>query len=152
MSEKAILLVEDNEDDVVLTARALKLSKIPHRLVVVRNGAEAVDYLFCEGIWVSRDKNINPALIFLDLKLPKLDGLKVLQRLRSDERLKDIPVVVLTSSKDQEDMVKSYNLGANSFIKKPDDVRQFVIAVQELGLPMLFSEESADSSLKPVEK
>lgn len=131
-SDPVILLVEDTETDVVLTARALKKIGTRSRLVVVRNGMEAVDYLFCQGTWIDRDKRLNPALILLDLELPKLDGLEVLRRMRADEKLKDVPVVVFTASENQEDIFRSYNSGANSFVRKPKDMDQYTTVVQEL--------------------
>lgn len=133
-TNKVILLVEDTEDDIVLTQRAIKKSNILNPLVVARDGVEALDYLLCRGAHATRDKNASPALILLDLKLPKIDGIQVLRELRANERLKFVPVVVLTSSKEQEDLLNSYQSGANSYIRKPVDFDQFTHAVQQLGL------------------
>jgi two-component system response regulator len=132
--EPVVLLVEDNPDDEALTLRAFKKSNLRNRVVVARDGVEALDYLFATGAFAGRDADDAPQLILLDLKLPKVDGLEVLARLRSDERTRTLPVVVLTSSKEQEDLVASYSLGANSYIRKPVDFVQFVQAVQQLGL------------------
>lgn len=131
---KTILLVEDNPDDVALTQRAFRNSKVLNHLVVAQDGAEAIDYLFATGQWEGRPPENMPVLILLDLKLPKIDGLEVLRRLRSDPRTKLIPVVVLTSSVEEQDVIRSYNLGCNSYIHKPVDFTQFVEAAQQLGL------------------
>lgn len=139
---KVILLVEDTEDDILLTQRAIKKSKIMNELVVARDGVEALDYLFYRGAYANRDKSVSPALILLDLKLPKVDGIQVLQELRASEQLKYVPVVVLTSSKEQEDMLNSYRSGANSYIRKPVDFEQFSQAVQQLGLYWLLLNEA----------
>jgi len=136
-----ILLVEDNPDDEALTLRAFRKSNLGNEVVVVRDGSEALDYLFATGSYAGRDANDTPHLILLDLKLPKIDGLEVLERLRADERTSLLPVVVLTSSKEQEDLVRSYALGANSYIRKPVDFNQFVQAVQQLGLYWLVLNE-----------
>lgn len=129
-----ILLVEDNPNDVELTLRALKKHHLTNKVHVVRDGAEALEYIFATGAYASRAINHNPRVILLDLKLPKVDGLEVLRRVKSDERTKVIPVVVLTSSKEERDLVESYKLGANSYITKPVDFESFVEAVAELGL------------------
>jgi len=134
MDRKIILLVEDNPDDEALTLRALQKSNIMNQVVVARDGAEALDYLFATGAYTGRDANELPELVLLDLKLPKVDGLEVLQRLRADERTKLLPVVVLTSSNEQRDILESYNLRANSYIRKPVDFVQFREAVRQLGL------------------
>lgn len=134
MTEKIILLVEDNPDDEVLTLRALEKNNILNEVVVVRDGAEALDYLFKRGKFSDQDKNNLPEIILLDLKLPKVDGLEVLRRVREDKRTKLLPVIVLTSSKEEQDIVDSYNLGANSYIRKPVDFSQFSDAVRQLGL------------------
>ena len=134
MDRKIILLVEDNPDDEVLTLRALQKSNIMNQVVVARDGAEALDYLFATGAYTGRDANELPELVLLDLKLPKVDGLEVLQRLRADERTRLLPVVVLTSSNEQRDILESYNLRANSYIRKPVDFVQFREAVRQLGL------------------
>jgi two-component system response regulator len=134
MGDKVILLVEDNPDDELLTLRALKKSNILNDVVVARDGAEALDYLFGEGTHADRDAKMLPQVVLLDLKLPKIDGLEVLRRLRADDRTALLPVVILTSSDEERDIVASYRLGANSFIRKPVDFSQFSEAVQQLGL------------------
>ncbi|HEV7477554.1 MAG TPA: response regulator [Burkholderiales bacterium] len=134
MSEKMILLVEDNPDDEELTTRALRQAKVANDLVVARDGAEALEYVFGTGAHAGRDLSRMPALILLDLKLPKLSGLDVLQQLRADERSKLIPVVILTSSSEDEDMVKSYRHGANSYVRKPVEFNAFATAVSQLGV------------------
>ena len=136
-----ILLVEDNPDDVALTERALKKARIANKLVIARDGPEALDFLFGTGAHAGRDTSITPEVILLDLKLPKLDGLEVLRRLRADQRTKLLPVVILTSSKEDRDLTRSYELGANSYIRKPVDFKQFVKAVQDLGLYWLVLNE-----------
>jgi len=133
MSERTILLVEDNPNDEALTLRALKKSNILNPVVVARDGAEALDYLFSRGAHQGR-KAGNPELVLLDLKLPKVDGLEVLRQLRTDERTKLLPVVVLTSSVEEQDVMRGYALGANSYVRKPVDFNQFVDAVKQLGL------------------
>ncbi len=134
MNEKTILLVEDNPDDEALTLRALKKNHILNRVVVARDGAEALDYLFCTGVYAGRPLNDPPQLILLDLKLPKIDGLEVLRQLRADVRTRLLPVVILTTSNEDRDIVSSYALGANSYIRKPVDFEQFIEAVRQLGL------------------
>ena len=133
MNEKTILLVEDNPDDEALTVRALKKNNIVNEVVVARDGVEALDYLFGEGAYAGRDTRATPQLILLDLKLPKLDGLGVLRRLRADPRTKLLPVVLLTSSNEEEDMFSGYDLGANSYIQKPVDFGKFRETVCQLG-------------------
>jgi two-component system response regulator len=134
MSEKMILLVEDNPDDEELTLRALRQAKVANDIFVARDGAEAVEFVFGEGRHAGRDTSKMPAVILLDLKLPKLSGLDVLQRLRADERTKLVPIVVLTSSSEDEDMLKSYRSGANSYVRKPVEFGAFVNAVSQLGV------------------
>ena len=134
MREKMILLVEDNPDDEALTMRALKQSKLANEIVITRDGNEALEFLFATGQYAGRDVSHTPAVILLDLKLPKLSGLEVLQRLRADPRTKLIPVVVLTSSSEDEDMMRSYELGANSYVRKPVVFGRFADAVSQLGL------------------
>lgn len=129
-----ILLVEDNPNDAELTLRALKKQNLANKVHVVIDGAEALDYIFSTGSYESRNLNNQPKLILLDLKLPKVDGLEVLDRIKSDERSKTIPVVVLTSSREEQDMVESYRLGVNSYIVKPVDFNKFIDAVGKLGL------------------
>ncbi len=142
MEEKrAILLVEDNPDDVELTLRALKQYYVKNQINVVRDGAEALDYLFATGAYADRDTTTMPAVVILDLKLPKVDGLEVLQRMRGDKRTKLVPVVVLTSSNEEQDMVNSYKFGANSYIRKPVDFTRFVEAARQLGLYWLVINE-----------
>ena len=134
MNEKTILLVEDNEDDEELTTRALRQAKVANDIVVARDGREALDVLFCEGQHAGRDPAQMPALILLDLKLPKLSGLEVLQKIRADERTRLIPTVVLTSSSEDEDMLRSYQHGANSYVRKPVEFNSFANAVSQLGV------------------
>jgi two-component system response regulator len=129
-----ILLVEDNPDDEVLTLRALRKSNIANEVIIAHDGVEALDYLFGTGAYAGRDAQKTPAVVLLDLKLPKLDGLDVLRRLRADSRTALLPVVVLTSSDEEQDIAESYRLGANSYIRKPVDFNHFVEAVQQLGL------------------
>ena len=142
MPEKVILLVEDNPDDEELTLRALKKNNIQNEVVVARDGAEALDYLFGTGAHTGRDLRVMPAVTLLDIKLPKVDGLEVLRRLRTDERTKLLPVVILTSSKEEQDLLTGYKLGANSYIRKPVDFLQFNEAVRNLGLYWLLLNES----------
>ena len=142
MKGKIILLAEDNPDDVKLTLRALKKSNILNEVVIAEDGVEALDYLFGTGKFAGRDTSIKPQLILLDLKMPRLDGLEALQRIRSDERTALLPVVILTTSNEDRDRIESYKLGANSYIRKPVDFNQFVDAVQQLGLYWLVLNES----------
>src|SRR5436853_7068651 len=141
MTMRMILLVEDNPDDEALTLRALKQNKIQNEVAVARDGAEALDYLFARGAYAGRDLRVMPQLILLDLKLPKVDGLEVLQRLRADPRTAHLPVVVLTSSNEQQDLIKGYSFGCNSYIRKPVDFEQFIEAVRQLGLYWLILNE-----------
>jgi two-component system, response regulator len=134
MSEKMILLVEDNPDDEELTTRALRQAKIVNEILVARDGGEAVDFLFGQGAHAGRDLSRMPALILLDLKLPKLSGLEVLKRIRADLRTELIPTVILTSSSEDEDMLKSYREGANSYVRKPVAFAAFADAVSQLGI------------------
>jgi len=145
-SNKIILLVEDNPDDEELTRLAFAESQIANELVVARDGQEALDYLFATGKYVGRDVGVRPQLILLDMKLPKVDGLEVLRGIRADERTKFLPVVVLTSSKEESDLVESYTLGVNSYIQKPVDFTQFVDAVRQLGLYWLVLNEVPHTS------
>ena len=134
MQNQLILLVEDNPDDEALTLRALKKSNVVNEVVVARDGVEALDYLFGTGAHEGRDTGVMPQVVLLDLKLPRVDGLEVLRRMRADERTRLLPVVVLTTSNEQRDIVESYRLGANSYILKPVDFVQFAEAVRQLGL------------------
>ena len=145
MDMKTILLVEDNPDDELLAIRALKKNNIMNEVVVARDGAEALDYLFGTGPYEGRDISVMPQVILLDLKLPKINGLEVLKRLRDDERTKLLPVVVLTSSKEDRDLNESYRLGANSYIRKPVDFLQFTEAIKQLGLYWLVLNEAPPS-------
>lgn len=139
---KTILLVEDNPDDELLTVRALKRNNVLNEIVVAHDGVEALDYLLGTGSYADRDMAVMPQIILLDLKLPKIDGLEVLRRLRANERTRLIPVIILTSSKEETDIVRGYSLGANSYIRKPIDFEQFVQAVQQLKLYWLVLNEA----------
>ena len=141
MSDRVILLVEDNPDDEALTIRALQRNNIMNEVVVARDGVEAMDYLLAAGAHKGRDVTDLPQVVLLDLKLPKMDGLKVLRRIRADDRTKRLPVVVLTSSKEDQDLLDNYNSGANSYIRKPVDFTQFSEAVRQLGLYWLVLNE-----------
>src|SRR5438128_1237143 len=142
MDTKMILLVEDNPDDEALTLRALQKNNIRNEVVVARDGAEALDYMFGTGAHEGRDTGVLPQVILLDLKLPKLGGLEVLERLRADPRTRVVPVVILTSSKEEQDLIQGYSLGANSYIRKPVDFVQFMEAVRQLGLYWLVLNEA----------
>jgi two-component system response regulator len=134
MSEPIILLVEDNADDELLTVRAFKKSNVANKVVVARDGVEALDWLFATGDHAGRDLSIEPQIVLLDLKLPRLDGLEVLRRIRADARTALLPVIIMTSSKEDEDIVRSYELGANSYIRKPVEFDRFAEAVKNLGI------------------
>ncbi len=139
---KTILLVEDNPDDEALTVRALSRNGPKHHLHIVHDGVEALDYLFGTGAYAGRDLQAAPTVILLDLKLPRIDGLEVLRRIRADERTRAQPVVILTSSKEEQDLIQGYGLGANSYIRKPVDFTQFTEAVRQIGLYWLsFNEQ-----------
>jgi len=145
MENATILLVEDNADDEALTVRALKKNKIGNKVYVVRDGVEALDFLFCTNAYADRDPHDMPRLILLDIKLPKMDGLEVLRRIRADKRTQLLPVVLLTSSKEEQDLIESYKSGANSYIRKPVDYTQFVEYVGQLGLYWLGLNEAPPS-------
>jgi len=146
---RTILLVEDNRDDEELTIRALRKNNIINEVVVARDGVEALDYLFGTGAYAGRDPWDLPQIVLLDLNLPKIDGLQVLRRLREDERTKYLPVVILTSSREEQDLLRGYQLGANSYIRKPVDFVQFTEAVKQLGLYWLVLNETMPSK-RPV--
>lgn len=141
MNQKMILLVEDNADDEALTLRALNKNRVANRVVVVRDGAEAIDFLFCQGAYADRDPLDLPQVILLDLKLPKVDGLEVLRQVRGDPRTKTLPVVILTSSKEEQDLVAAYSSGANSYVRKPVDFNQFADSIKQLGMYWLILNE-----------
>ena len=144
-----ILMVEDDPKDVELTLTALEEYNLANEVVVTRDGQEALDYLFCRGQFSTRSHE-NPAVILLDLKLPKVDGLEVLQQIKSDERLKMVPVVMLTSSHEEKDMMRSYKLGVNAYVVKPVDFHDFVNAVKELGVFWAVINEPPPGSMKKV--
>jgi len=141
MKNKIILLVEDNPSDIGLTRRALNKSHIANEMIVAEDGQDALDYLFANGKYAGRDVNDIPALVLLDLKLPHMDGLDVLRQIRLDARTKRLPVVILTTSREEQDVAQSYDLGANSYIRKPVDFKQFVESVERLGLYWLVMNE-----------
>jgi two-component system, response regulator len=140
---KTILLVEDNPDDEALTMRALRRHNIANPLVVAHDGVEALDYLFGTGAFAGRDTSQLPQVMLLDLKLPRLDGLEVLRRVRADDRTRRLPVVILTSSREESDLVRGYDLGANSYVRKPVDFTEFLDSVRQLGLYWLILNEAA---------
>lgn len=146
MTEMKILLVEDNPDDELLVIRELRRQNVSNEIMIARDGAEALDYLFGEGKFKDRDPDKDPTLMILDLKLPKIDGLEVLRRVRSDERTKILPVVIMTSSDEQRDIVESYSLGANGYIRKPVDFDQFREAVKHLHLYWVLTNEPPPSN------
>jgi two-component system response regulator len=141
MADKVILLVEDNPDDVTLTLRALEKNNISNKIVVAQDGAEALEYLFAEGKYSDRNAADTPAVVLLDLKLPKVGGHEVLKRIRADERTSLLPVVILTSSTEEQDVVQSYKHGCNSYIQKPVDFGQFSDAIRQMGLYWLLLNE-----------
>jgi two-component system, response regulator len=141
MTERVILLVEDNRDDEALTLRAIEKNKIRNEVVVARDGVEALDYLFGRGPHEGRDTSVLPQIVLLDLKLPRVDGLDVLRAIRADDRTKRLPVVILTSSLEESDVLKGYGLGANSYVRKPVDFTAFAEAVRQLGLYWLVLNE-----------
>lgn len=141
MPDKAILLVEDNPDDEALTLRAFKKNNITNEVIVLRDGAEALDYFFATGKYTGRDTSVLPQVTLLDLKLPKIDGLEVLRQLRANPKTRLAPIVILTSSVEEQDRLKGYGLGANSYVRKPVDFNQFIDAVRQLGLYWLLLNE-----------
>jgi CheY-like chemotaxis protein len=142
MTFKVVLLVEDNPDDVELAVRAFRKNNLLNEIVVANDGVEALDYLFGSGIYAGRDLSVQPQLVLLDLKLPRIDGLEVLRRIRADDRTKLLPVVILTSSKEEQDLLRSYSLHVNSYIRKPVDFERFIDAVRQLGLYWLVLNEA----------
>lgn len=144
---RRILLVEDDPKDVELTLTALEEYNLANEVVVARDGAEALDYLYCRGNFADRPRD-NPAVLLLDLKLPKVDGLEVLQQIKSDDTLRMVPVVVLTSSREEKDMVTSYKLGVNAYVVKPVDFHEFVNAIKELGMFWAIINEPPPGSVK----
>lgn len=143
MEKKIILLVEDNPRDELLTRRALAKNNIVNEIVVAHDGVEALDYFAGTGAFAGRDISVMPQVVLLDLKLPKLDGLEVLRKMRAEERTRRLPVVVFTSSSEEEDVIKSYSLGANSYVRKPVEFEQFLEATKQLGLYWLVLNEAA---------
>jgi len=137
-----ILLVEDSVQDAELTMRALRRHKVANDIAWVRDGVEAIEYLFCEGAWADRD-NVPPKLVLLDMKMPRMDGLQVLAKLKGDERTKTIPVVMLTSSREESDLLDSYKLGVNSYIVKPVDFEQFAETVSQVGMYWVLANQTA---------
>ena len=145
MSNKVILLVEDNPDDEKLTVRALKKNNIVNDMAIARDGVEALDYLFSTGPHAGRDTNLLPAMVLLDLNPPRMDGQEVLRRIRAHERNKRLPVIILASSNEEQDLMNGYNHGANSYIRKPVDFNQFSEVIRQLGLYWLVLNESPSS-------
>ncbi len=143
-TDRPILLVEDNPDDEALTLRAFSKNRIANEVIVARDGVEALDYLFGNGAHAGRDLSTIPAVVLLDLKLPRIDGLEVLRRIRADERTRLLPVVILTTSKEQQDIFEAYSLGANSYVRKPVDFEKFIYAVGQMGLYWLALNEPLD--------
>ena len=143
MDEKIILLVEDNADDEELTIRTLQKNHLKNKIVVVRDGVEALDYLFGTGEYSDRDLSVSPVLIMLDIKLPKLTGLEVLKKIKSDSRTSVVPVVMLTSSDEEKDLIESYQLGANSYVRKPVDFSEFQKSIRQLALYWVLLNESS---------
>ena len=155
-NEPEILLVEDSQEDVDLTLHTLRREKLANKIFIVRDGEEALDFLFCRAAFADRSFDHYPKLVLLDLKLPKVNGMQVLQQLKNDPRTKSIPVVILTSSKEERDLIDSYNLGANSYIQKPVDFEQFRQTVKQMGLYWLVTNQSPVVNngirLEPLEK
>jgi CheY-like chemotaxis protein len=149
VKDRTILLVEDNPDDEELTIRALRKNGIANELIIARDGVQALDYLFGSGEWSGRDTTLMPALVLLDLKLPRIDGLEVLERMRADPRTRLVPAVVLTSSSEEQDILKSYSLQVNSYVRKPVDFTQFTEAVKQLGMYWLLLNEVPPRGVAP---
>jgi two-component system response regulator len=147
--QRPILLVEDNPDDEDLTVRALRKNNVLNEIVVARDGVEALDYLFGTGIHEGRDLSVQPQVVLLDLKLPRVDGHEVLRRIRADERTRFLAVVILTSSREEEDIVRSYSHGANSYVRKPVNFEEFIDAVKALGLFWLLVNQTAQVRRTP---
>lgn len=145
---KKVLLIEDNPDDEFLTLREFKKNKIENEVIVVRDGQEALDWLFCTGQYVNRDPNEVPAVILLDLKLPKVDGMEVLQRIREDSKTKLFPVIVLTSSREEDDIIESYEHGANSYVRKPIDILGTSEVLSSLGVYWLYVNEMPPKKMR----
>lgn len=147
MSDKVILLIEDNLSDIELTKRAFQKNAIGNKIVVAEDGQEALDYLFCSGAYSARNSAEMPILILLDLKLPRIDGLEVLRRLRADGRTRRIPIVILTSSSEEQDIAAGYDLGSNSYIRKPVDFHQFSDVIKQLGMYWLVINQAPPSTV-----
>lgn len=145
---KPILLVEDNPKDLELTLVALEKTHLANEVIIARDGEEALDYLLYRGVWEERSKG-NPAVVLLDLKLPKVDGLEVLQNIRNDQELRRLPVVILTSSREEQDLIRSYELGVNAYVVKPVGFNEFIQAIQELGVFWAVLNEPPPGSLRP---
>jgi CheY-like chemotaxis protein len=141
MNSKAILLVEDNDDDVKLTIRALEKNNIMNEVIVVGDGQEALDWLFIQGKHAARNPEISPSVVLLDLKLPKIGGIDVLKTIRADERTKNLPVIIFTSSKEEQDIIDSYSLGCNAYVRKPVSFEEFLEAVKQLGISIFLIDE-----------
>ena len=141
MKERRILLVEDRQDDIDLTLRSLKENKITNKVDVARDGAEALDYIFATGAYSDRNIEDLPSVVLLDIKLPKVDGMEVLRRIREDKRTKTLPVVILTSSKEEKDLINGYAIGCNSYVRKPVEFEEFSKAIRDLGLYWLLLNE-----------
>jgi two-component system response regulator len=142
MQNQTILLVEDDPGDEALTLRALRINNIGNEIIVVRDGAEALDFLFCRNTFANRDPQVLPALILLDIKLPKIDGLEVLRRVRAEKRTQSIPIILLSSSNERKDVIEGYTSGANSYVRKPVNFTQFIEAIQQLGFYWLALNEA----------
>jgi two-component system, response regulator len=143
MTDKTILLVEDTPDDELLILRALKKNHIGNEVIIVRDGAEALDYLFCTGVYADRNPANIPELVLLDLRLPKVDGIEVLRRIRTNERMRSLPVIIFTSSNADRDLINGYAYGAKAYIRKPVEMKEFITAIRELGLSLVVLNEGA---------